>query len=60
VDLEGNYYILRVDGGVMNRLRGATPEPAQAPMVVGRGARDGETFELRELLEMRLTDPVRP
>jgi hypothetical protein len=29
-------------------------------MVVGRGARDGETFELRELLEMRLTDPVRP
>ena len=44
----------------MSRLRGATPEPSPAPMVVGRGARDGETFEIRELLQMRLADPVRP
>ncbi|APX34770.1 hypothetical protein BH708_09450 [Brachybacterium sp. P6-10-X1] len=60
VDAEGRYYVMRVDGGLRARLRGATPEPSMAPLVVGRGARDGDTFRLEELLEMRLEDPVRP
>ena len=60
VDEQARFYVLRVPGGLMSRLRGATPEPSPAPMVVGRGARDGETFEIRELLQMRLADPVRP
>lgn len=58
VDPEGRYYVLRADGGLRSRLRGATPSPAPAPLVVGRGGRDGESFALEELLEMRLHDPV--
>ena len=58
VDREGRYYVMRVDGGLRARLQGATPEPGHAPLVVGRGARDGDTFRLEELLEMRLQDPV--
>lgn len=60
VDAGGRYYVMRVDGGLRARLRGATPEPSMAPLVVGRGARDGDTFGLEELLQMRLEDPVRP
>lgn len=60
VDTDARYYVMRVDGGLRSRLRGATPEPSLAPLVVGRGARDGESFDLDELLEMRLEDPVRP
>lgn len=60
VDAEGRYYVMRVEGGLWARWRGASPEPSPAPLVVGRGARDGDTFELQELLEMRLQDPVRP
>ncbi|WP_114853818.1 hypothetical protein [Brachybacterium sp. YJGR34] len=60
VDAEGRYYVMRVDGGLLSRLRGASPEPRPAPLIVGRGARDGDTFQLEELLQMRLEDPVRP
>lgn len=60
IDEEGRFYVMRVPGGILSRLRGATPEPSLAPMVVGRGARDGETFDIDELLQMRLEDPVRP
>src|SRR5699024_2398961 len=58
VDREGRFYVMRVDGGLRSRLQGATPEPGLAPLVVGRGARDGDTFRLEELLERRLQDPV--
>ena len=60
VDTEARYYVMRVAGGLAARFRGEDPEPTEAPLVVGRGARDGETFDLPELLEMRLRDPVIP
>lgn len=60
IDTEGRYYVLRVSGDLLSRLRGATPDPSLAPLVVGRGARDGETFDLSRLLQMRLDDPVVP
>ncbi len=60
VDTDGNYYVMRVPGGIVSRLRGATPEPTDAPLIVGRGGRDGESFDLDNLLQMRLEDPVRP
>ena len=60
MDTEARYLVMRVDGGLRARLRGAAPEASYAPLVVGRGARDGETFDLDELLHMRLQDPVRP
>ena len=49
-----------LEASVRARERGAAPEASYAPLVVGRGARDGETFDLDELLHMRLQDPVRP
>lgn len=60
VDTAARYYVMRVPGGLGARLRGQDPEPSDAPLVVGRGARDGETFDLPELLAMRLRDPVAP
>ncbi|MGO1391525.1 MAG: hypothetical protein ACTHUZ_15540, partial [Brachybacterium alimentarium] len=60
VDTVGRYYVMRVDGGLRTRLQAATPSPRPAPLVVGRGARDGDSFDLPELLQMRLEDPVRP
>ncbi|MDO5662071.1 MAG: hypothetical protein Q4G40_05205 [Brachybacterium sp.] len=60
VDEDGNYYVLQVAGGLVSRLRGETPSPYPAPMVVGRGARDGETVDLPDLLRTRLEDPVQP
>lgn len=60
VDAEARFYLLRVPGGLRSRLLGADPEPTHAPLVVGRGARDGETVDLRELLATRLRQPVRP
>ena len=59
VDAEGRYYVMRVEGGLRARLQGSSPEPTLAPLVVGRGARDGDTFHLEDLLQMRLEDPVR-
>lgn len=58
VDAEGRYYVLRVDGGLRSRLLGTAPDPSPAPMIVGRGGRDGDSFALQELLDMRLEDPV--
>lgn len=58
IDEEGRYYVLRVEGGLLARMRGEAPAPSPAPLVVGRGARDGDTFELEELLRMRRQDPV--
>ncbi len=58
VDAEGRFYVLRVEGGLLSRLRGEAPDPSPAPLVVGRGARDGDTFGIEELLRMRRRDPV--
>lgn len=60
VDTEARFYVLRAPGGILSRLRGADVPPSDAPLVVGRGARDGETVDLAELLRRRLADPVRP
>lgn len=60
VDTEARFYVLRAPGGLLSRLRGVELEPRDAPLVVGRGARDGETVTLEELLRMRREDPVRP
>ena len=58
VDREARFYVMRAEGGLFARMRGATPAPGHAPLIVGRGARDGDTFRLEELLERRLQDPV--
>ncbi|MFD0866964.1 hypothetical protein ACFQ06_14270 [Tessaracoccus lubricantis] len=50
IDSEGNYYSLTVPGGFMSRFRGVKLEPQLAPLVIGRGGRDGETGDLKEFL----------
>lgn len=50
IDTEGNYYSLTVPGGFMSRFTGVKLEPQLAPLVVGRGGRDGETGDLKEFL----------
>ncbi|GLY18967.1 hypothetical protein Kisp01_59810 [Kineosporia sp. NBRC 101677] len=51
---DGQFYVLVPPGGLAERLRGARIAPSAPPLAVGRGARDGESMSLRELLERRL------
>lgn len=50
IDVDGNYYSLVVTGGLLERIRGVKLTPALAPLVIGRGGRDGETGDLKEFL----------
>lgn len=54
VDTEGRFYVLRAQGGLRERLTGAAVQPSAPPLVVGRGARDGESIDLQRLLQRRL------
>lgn len=54
VDTEGRFHLLTVPASVRSLLFGADPRPDPAPLVVGRGGRDGESVPLRDLLERRL------
>lgn len=58
IDTEGNYYSLTVPGGFMARLKGVKLEPSLAPLVVGRGGRDGETGDLKEFLDWVLSGHI--
>lgn len=50
----GEYYVLDVPPRLAGRFRGVVVDPAEPPLQVGRGARDGESVELAELLRLRL------
>ncbi|HEX6326603.1 MAG TPA: hypothetical protein VFZ72_08520 [Jiangellaceae bacterium] len=50
----GEFLILDVPASVQSRMFGATVVPSDPPLVVGRGARDGESIELAELLRRAL------
>ncbi len=54
VGTDGEYYILSVPDGIAARFKGATVDPAQAVMEIGRGGRDGESLPLADALERRL------
>lgn len=51
---DGKYYVLTVPGGWRTRLAGASVAPSDPPLVVGIGARDGESRALADLLRDRL------
>jgi hypothetical protein len=55
VDTDGRFYVLTVPPVRFGRWRTVRIEPTPPPLVVGKGGGDGETFDLAELLEMRLT-----
>ena len=58
VGLDGGYYVLLVAPVRFGRWRTVPVEPTPPPLQVGKGARDGESFALADLLEMRLQWPA--
>jgi hypothetical protein len=54
LDEDGRYYVLVVPPARFGRWRGVHLSPSPPPLQVGRGARDGESFALGELLDLRL------
>lgn len=54
VDADANFYILGVPASLKSRLAGVDIRPSDPPLVVGQGARDGESMPLKELLRLRL------
>jgi hypothetical protein len=54
VGTDGRFYVLLVPASLRSRLSRAHVEPADPPMVVGKGGRDGESIDLPDLLRMRL------
>ena len=54
ISVEGDFYVLIAAPGLAARWRGVDVAPSPPPLAVGRGARDGESMSLRELLEWRL------
>jgi hypothetical protein len=54
VGRDGNFYILTVAPVRFGQWRTVPLEPSPPPLQVGKGAKDGESFALEDLLEMRL------
>ena len=54
VSREGGFYVLNVAPVRFGRWRTVRIEPSPPPLIVGEGARDGESIPLAELLELRL------
>lgn len=52
---DGRYYSLLVPPSAAGWLTGVTPQPQAPRLIVGEGARDGESIPLARLLERRLT-----
>ncbi|MBC7290883.1 MAG: hypothetical protein H5T83_06055 [Actinotalea sp.] len=50
VSTAGDFYVLSAPGSLRALLRGVEPEPTDPPLVLGRGARDGESVDLAEAL----------
>ena len=56
---DGEFYVLTVQGSLRALLKGAVLTPSDPPLVLGEGARDGESIDLREALD-RALHPQRP
>lgn len=54
VGTDGLFYVLNVPPRFTARFTGTTVSPADAPLELGKGARDGESLPLSEALAKRL------
>jgi hypothetical protein len=54
VGTDAQFYPLTVPGTLRERLTGVRLQPADPPLVVGAGGRDGESIPLADLLQQRL------
>jgi hypothetical protein len=57
VGTDGSFYVLNVPPQRFGRWRTVHLEPTPPPLVVGKGAGDGEVFDLDVLLRQRLEWP---
>jgi len=59
IDVDGRFYVLNVPSVRFGRWRTVEIHPTPPPLVVGKGAGDGEVFDLAVLLQQRLqwSDP---
>ncbi|WP_291377504.1 hypothetical protein [Demequina sp.] len=54
VSVDGDFYLLHAPGGWSARFKGVHLEPADPPLELGRGARDGESMPIDKALAIRL------
>ena len=57
VDQSGHYYIMKVPRSFGAHFRSVSIPPSQPSLTIGKGGRDGDTIELKTLLELRLAQP---
>ena len=56
VGTDGEFYVLSVPSSLRALLSGASPEPSDPPLILGKGGRDGESIDLTEALARVLDD----
>lgn len=59
VGTDGEFYVLSVPGKLASLVTGARPEPGDPPLILGKGARDGESLDLVDALRIALGDAPR-
>lgn len=59
VGTDGEFYVLSVPGKLTSLVTGAHPEPDDPPLILGKGARDGESIDLVDALRLALGDQPR-
>lgn len=59
VGTDGEFYLLTVPGSLRARVTGTDLVPSDPPLVLGRGARDGESIDLPEALAIILGEAER-
>lgn len=55
----GDFYVLSTDVTALSRFRGVRLVPADPPLVLGKGGRDGESLDLADAIEFTLASPDR-
>lgn len=59
VGTDGEFYLLTVPRSVRSRFTGAHLVPSDPPLILGKGARDGESIDLVDALRIALRDAPR-
>jgi hypothetical protein len=59
VGTDGGFYVLSVPRHLRSRFAGAPLTPGDPPLILGKGARDGESIDLVDALRIALGDAPR-
>jgi len=54
IGIDGGFYVLSTPTSLRARVTGVALQPTDAPLELGRGARDGESIPLADALDKRL------